>query len=144
MDGEAAPPVPISTTWSVGDKRELPTNPVQLGYGGFLQGHVRAFEQGAGIAHGGIEHAAEELIADVVVGTYVTAVRRRRPPPHSAKGIGKNARGPAEAILGFPEDPAISNEDPDELCQGVAVPPTIHVALAEANGSPAQHRTVGS
>ena len=77
------------------------------------------------------------------MGTYVAAVGRRRPSPEPANRVEDEAGGTSESIVGRPQDPAISNEETDEPCQIVALPPTIDIALAEADGPSPQEGTVG-
>jgi hypothetical protein len=99
VDGEAAPARADLEHVVLGPDLEPLADPVELGHRGLLERHALVLEERAGIHHRRVEHAAEQVVADVVVkGDIATAalpgaaVERRANPL-----MGRPQRGRAGA-----------------------------------------------
>ncbi len=93
VEGEPTPGGPDLEHMVTGPELELLADPLELGHGGLLEGHALLLEEGAGVHHRRVQHAREELIADVVVVGYVA--------PASLAGAAVQRR--ADALAGGPE-----------------------------------------
>jgi hypothetical protein len=87
MHAEAAPAGPDLQDVVVGAELQLLADALELGDRGLLERHPLALEQRARIRHRRVEHAAEQLVAEVVVGGDVAPAARpvvasqQRPQP---------------------------------------------------------------
>ena len=128
--GGAAPAAPYVQDAHVWLELEFAADEVYFGFLGFIQG-VGGFPVAAAVGHSGIEHGAVQVVSDVVVAFADD------PRPGFVLHVEQEC---ADEVPGedFCNDGAVEaglEQFGHHLVQPLAVPPVVHVALAQSQGA---------
>jgi hypothetical protein len=133
--GEAAPAAADVQHAHAGFEFQLATGQLQLGQLGLVQG-TRRLPVAAGVAHRRVEHALEEIVAQVVVrlADDVGACPALQVEEAGLEAVHHPLRRGAGTLA-----KAVVQQPAGHLVDALAVPPAVHVGLAQAQGALAQH-----
>ncbi len=110
---------------------QLAADQIELGELGLVE-RLRVFPVAAAVGHGIVEHQLEQVVAQVVVLLRHLAGAAQALPV--TQGVGEYLKRQHPAVLAQVVAAGAQHAE-RELIQGVAVPPAVHVGLAEPQGA---------